>query len=121
MDNPVFDFAQLIVRIGLVMAKNDGAFDASERIFIQSFSTKLLDQNIIDNEMQEALLGLYGRQETIESVLADIKTFMAPFNDLEKSKIKQTIDGFLLELMNADGVIAPEEVEVYNKWKSLEL
>lgn len=111
-------YAELLIRIGALFAQCDGMVDAKEKQFIADFTSKLLQENIIDEEISEQLTSSAEQSISFYAIVKEMKDFLAPFNELERSKLIDTTNEFIQKLIAADNVIAPEEQSLYEKWSN---
>jgi hypothetical protein len=115
MDSAIV-LAELIVKIGLLFAKCDGVFDSKEDLFIDSFSKKLVEGQITNKDIEMHFQEIKKKDYSFEEIIEETKSFLSIFNDVEKKKVIDAITGFIKELIAADSVYAPEEIDLYNQW-----
>lgn len=114
--DPIIEFSELIVKIGVLFAKCDGVYDSREDDFIKSFSHKLIENQIINNDIEKRLEEIANEEYDFNEIASSTKTFLAQFNEVEVGKIMKTIKEFIEKLIAADSVYAPEEIDLYNRW-----
>lgn len=115
--NPILEFAELIIKTGVLFANCDGQFDEREEKFIQTFTNSLLQEQIIDSESQNHLVSMSKETYTFESVSEDTVRYLSSFNEVEKTRIKGVLKKFIEELIAADSEYASQEIELYERWK----
>ena len=114
--NPLLEFSELVVKIGSLFSKCDGVYDSKEDEFIKSFSGKLLENQIIDEDIKSNLEEIAHKDYTFEEIVDSTKDYLAQFNEVEVRKIKGVLKEFIEKLIAADSVYAPEEIDLYNRW-----
>lgn len=114
--NEVIAFSELVVRIGSLFSKCDGVYDSREDEFIKSFTKKLIENQIINGEIEMHLEKIAHEDCSFEEIVSSTNNYLAQFNDTEKRKIKGILKEFIEELIAADSVYAPEEIDLYNRW-----
>ena len=114
--NEVIVFSELVVKIGSLFSKCDGVYDPREDAFIKSFSKKLIENQIIDGEIEKHLEEITKEDYTFEVIVGCTKNYLAQFNEVEVKKIKGIIKEFIENLIAADSIYAPEEIDLYNRW-----
>lgn len=114
--DPIIEFSELIIKIGVLFAKCDGVYDSREDDFIKSFSHKLIENQIINNDIEKRLKEIANEEHDFDEIVSSTKTFLAQFNDVEVERILKTIKEFIEKLIAADSVYAPEEISLYNRW-----
>lgn len=114
--NPLLEFSELVVKIGSLFSKCDGVYDSKEDEFIKSFSEKLLENQIINEDIKSNLEIIAHKDYTFEEIVNSTKNYLVQFNEVEVRKIKGVLKEFIEKLIAADSVYAPEEIELYNRW-----
>ena len=114
--NPLLEFSELVVKIGSLFSKCDGVYDSREDEFIKSFSRKLIENQIINEEIEKHLETIAQEDFDFETIVNCTKNYLAQFNEVEKTKIKGVLKEFIEKLIAADSVYAPEEIDLYNRW-----
>ena len=114
--NTLLGFSELIVKIGVLFANCDGSYDSREDEFIKSFSQKLIENQIINNDFEKRLEEVSHEEHGFDEIVYSTKTFLSQFNEVEVTRIKNTIKEFIEKLITADSVYAPEEIDLYNRW-----
>lgn len=114
--NELIAFSELVVKIGTLFSKCDGVYDSREDEFIKSFSRKLMENQIINEEIEKHLEAIAQEDFDFESIVNSTKNYLAQFNEVEKTKIKGILKEFIEKLIAADSIYAPEEIELYNQW-----
>lgn len=114
--NPLLEFSELIIKIGVLFANCDGNYDSREDEFIKSFSQKLIENQIINEEIQIHLEEISKVNYSFEEIAKETKEFLSQFNEVEENRIKSVIKEFVEKLIAADSIYAPEEIDLYNRW-----
>lgn len=114
--NEVIAFSELVVKIGSLFSKCDGVYDSREDEFIKSFTNKLTENQIINEEIERQLEKIAHEEYSFEEIVSSTKNYLAQFNEVEESKIKNLLKEFIENLIAADSVYAPEEIDLYNRW-----
>lgn len=114
--NELIAFSELVVKIGALFSKCDGVYDSREDEFIKSFSQKLIENQIINEEIEKHLEAISHEDFDFEIIVNSTKNYLAQFNEVEKNKIKGILKEFIEKLIAADSVYAPEEIDLYNRW-----
>jgi len=114
--NELIAFSELVVKIGTLFSKCDGVYDSREDEFIKSFSKKLIENQIINEEIEKHLETIAQENYDFETIVNSTKAYLAQFNEVEKSKIKGILKEFIEKLIAADSKYAPEEIDLYNQW-----
>ena len=114
--NEVIEFSELVVKIGSLFSQCDGVYDSKEDEFIKSFSEKLLENQIINDDIKSNLEEIAHKDYTFEEIVISTKDYLAQFNEVEVHKIKGVLKEFIEKLIAADSIYAPEEIDLYNRW-----
>ena len=114
--DPLLEFSELIIKIGVLFANCDGNYDSHEDDFIKSFSQKLIENQIINNDIEKRLEVVATEEHGVDEIISSTRTFLSQFNEIEEVRIKNTIKEFIEKLIAADSVYAPEEIDLYNRW-----
>lgn len=114
--NEVIAFSELVVKIGSLFSRCDGVYDSREDEFIKSFTNKLMENQIINEEIEKQLEKIAHEEYSFEEIVSSTKNYLAQFNEVEESKIKNLLKEFIENLIAADSVYAPEEIDLYNRW-----
>ena len=114
--NEVIAFSELVVKIGSLFSKCDGVYDPREDKFIKSFSKKLIENQIINEEIKDHFEEVSKVNYSFEEITKETKEFLSRFNEVEKNRIKSVIKEFIEKLIVADSEYAPEEIDLYNRW-----
>lgn len=114
--NEVIAFSELVVKIGSLFSKCDGVYDSREDEFIKSFTNKLMENQIINEEIEKQLEKTAHEEYSFEEIVSYTKNYLAQFNEVEEEKIKNLLKEFIEKLIVADSVYAPEEIDLYNRW-----
>lgn len=114
--NEVISFSELVVKIGSLFSKCDGVYDSREDEFIRSFTNKLIENQIINEDIKQQMEKIAHEEHSYEEIVSCTKDYLAQFNEVEKSKIRNLLKEFIENLIAADSVYAPEEIDLYNRW-----
>ena len=112
----VIAFSELVVKIGSLFSKCDGVFDSREDEFVKAFTNKLMKDQIINEEIKKQIERIAHENYSYEEIVSCTKDYLAQFNEVEKGKIKNLLKEFIENLIAADSVYAPEEIDLYNRW-----
>ena len=114
--DPLLEFSELIIKIGVLFANCDGNYDSREDEFIKSFSMRLIENQIINESIKGHLEEISKDSYSFEEITMETKEFLSQFNEVEERRIKSVIKEFIEKLIAADSIYAPEEIDLYNRW-----
>lgn len=93
-----------------------GALDNSEKVTIQNFVEKMQQEYSADL-MEEDLTKIINTKPSFDTIINELSEYLMQFSITEKYLILAGIDSFIEEVIKADGIVQPSEVELYNVWK----
>ena len=108
---------ELLIKIGLFFANCDGNYDPREKKFIHNFLRNLeLNHILVPGDYdKEALEDV--APGNIDSVIADMKSFVNKLHEEEKELFMDLIDDYIQGIIKADNIIDSHETYYYNMWK----
>ena len=107
---------KLMAKAGLFFARADGQYDVREKSFIANFIDKLSAVGPAD-EVEALLAGALDKQYSLDEVIADTKDLLDDFNPTERGAILLMIDGFIEQVISADGKKTSDEIENFTAWQ----
>lgn len=108
---------RLLAKAGLFFASADGKYDVREKNFIENFISRLADTGGDKEEARALVAGYLDRRFTLDEVIADTKDLLESFNEAEKGVITLMLDGFLEEVIEADGRTEKVEADNLDAWQ----
>ena len=111
------DFQILIARTGVFFANCDGEYDKLEDKFISEFILRMIDRGVEVKDSLKELIDIKSEKCSIDDVINSTKEFLAQVNEDEKPQVVDMLKGFIEKLINVDGVLHPNEVKYFDKWK----
>lgn len=108
---------RLVAETGTFFGKCDGCFDESERSFVDNYIKRLQTQQTIPEDKVRDIKASVREDLTIEEVISQTKTFTVGLPEEEQMPFKRTMSYFIYKLIRADGVLHPNEIDAYEKWK----
>lgn len=110
---------ELVIKTGCVFANCDGSFDKREEQFVKDFISTLVDERLIVPSLSAKLNSMTEQQYSFEDVISETNTLLNSMTEPDRKHIKALFVDFIEKLIKADDVIAPQETELFNRWKSL--
>lgn len=108
----------LIVRTILFFSKCDNDYDDREKLFVERYIKSLERNNCLEQSTKQLLANADNEQFTIQEIVAQTKDFLSKIDPKEVPSAIEELEKFIDLIINADGVLAKEEVENFNIWKS---
>ena len=112
------DFQILIARTRVFFANCDGEYDKLEDKFISEFILRMIDRGVEVKDSLKELIDIKSEKCSIDDVINSTKAFLNQVNEDEKPRIVDIIKDFIEKLINADGVVHPNEVKYFEQWKA---
>lgn len=116
--NIVKEIQIVIARTGVFFANCDGEYDKLEEKFISEFVLQMIKDGIEIEDSLKELIDIKSEKITIDDVINSTKAFLGQINEVEKSQIVGMLKDFIEKVINADGVVHPNEENYFNQWKS---
>lgn len=110
-------FIEIIIKTSHLFANCDGKYSENEDNFIKGYINTLCTNHVLDSYSKENYLGI--SSSNIDDLVSEIKAFLSPFNEIEQTKIKETLITFAENVIQADGFIDESEQELYDKFIKL--
>lgn len=116
--NLVKEFQILIARTGVFFANCDGEYDKLEDKFISEFILGMMDRGIEVKDSLKELIDIKSEKCSIDDVINSTKEFLNEVNEDERPQVVDMLKDFIEKLINADGVIHPNEAKYFEQWKA---
>jgi hypothetical protein len=108
---------RLMTKTGLFFANADGCYCQKEEQYISNFLNSMAQIGDLDAHLQEEVNGMLGRKYSLDEILTDTRALVEGFTNDERAAILNAINGFIGELIRADGHVHPLEEANYKLWK----
>lgn len=115
----LISYIELVIKTGCVFANCDGTFDEREEQFVKDFVSTLVDERLIVPSLSEKLNSMTKQQYSFEEIVNETNSLLNAMNEKDKKHIRDLFIDFIENLIKADDVVAPQETELFDKWKSL--
>ena len=112
------DFQILVARTGVFFANCDGNYDKLEGKFISEFILQMIKDGIEIEDSLKELIDIKSEKCTIDDVINSTKEFLSSLTEEESSKTVELMSDFIEKVINADGVVHPNEVKYFEQWKA---
>ena len=107
----------LVARTGVFFANCDGEYDKLEDKFISEFVLQMIKDGIEIEDSLKELIDIKNEKCTIDDVINSTKELLNQVNADERQQVVDMLKGFIEKLINVDGVLHPNEVKYFDKWK----
>ena len=108
----------LVARTGVFFANCDGEYDKLEDKFISGFVLQMIKDGIQIEDSLKELIDIKSEKCTIDDVINSTKELLHQVNGEERTQIVDMLKDFIEKVINADGVVHPNEEKYFNQWKS---
>lgn len=108
----------LVARTGVFFANCDGEYDKLEDKFISEFVLQMIKDGIEIEDSLKELIDIKSEKCTIDDVINSTKELLHQVNGEERTQIVDMLKDFIEKVINADGVVHPNEEKYFNQWKS---
>ena len=108
----------LVARTGVFFANCDGEYDKLEDKFISEFVLQMIKDGIEIEDSLKELIDIKSEKCTIDDVINSTKELLYQVNGEERTQIVDMLKDFIEKIINADGVVHPNEEKYFNQWKS---
>ena len=107
----------LVARTGVFFANCDGEYDKLEDKFISEFILQMIKDGIEIEDSLKELIDIKSEKSSIDDVINFTKEFLSQVNEDERHQVVDMLKDFIEHVINADGVIHPNEEKYFNQWK----
>ena len=107
----------LVARTGVFFANCDGEYDKLEDKFISEFILQMIKDGIEIEDSLKELIDIKSEKSSIDDVINFTKEFLSQVNEDERHQVIDMLKDFIEHVINADGVIHPNEEKYFNQWK----
>lgn len=108
----------LVARTGVFFASCDGEYDKLEDKFISEFILQMIKDGIEIEDSLKELIDIKSEKCSIDDVINSTKELLNQVNADERPQIVDMLKDFIEKVINADGVVHPNEEKYFNQWKS---
>ncbi len=108
---------KLLAKVGLFFAKADGKYTDKEENFIAKFIDRLAGDGDDRKEAEALLEGYLDKTFTLDEIIADTKDLLSGFNETEQGVITLMLNGFIDQVIEADGKESAAELKNYEAWQ----
>ncbi|MBR6962553.1 MAG: AAA family ATPase [Prevotella sp.] len=108
----------LVSEMGSFFGKCDGAYDDSEKVFVDNYLNTLAKKHAVPQNDLIIIKQLVNENETIDDLIYKTNSFADSLNAEEQLPLKRTLSYFIYHLIRADGVLHPNEIKYYKEWKN---
>ena len=108
----------LVARTGVFFANCDGEYDKLEDKFISEFILQMIKDGIEIEDSLKELIDIKSEKCTIDDVINSTKELLHQVNGEERTQIVDMLKDFIEKVINADGVVHPNEEKYFNQWKA---
>ncbi len=107
----------LLAELGAFFSKCDGDYDERESDFILRFLSSLQANDAVDETLRQSLEEMVGQEFSIEQILSDTRSFIKVLDKDEVAECMSAIEGFIEQLIHADGAVHPQEERYFDEWR----
>ena len=108
----------LIAKTGVFFANCDGEYDKLEDKFISEFILAMIKDGIEIEDSLKELIDIKSEKYTIDDIINSTKEFFEVLSEDKKTIAIDILKDFIEKIINADGVVHPNEEKYFNQWKS---
>lgn len=110
--------ALLLAKYGYYFAKCDGSIDITEENCIAKILSKVNSESDLNINIEKCMSDIKNENVEFESLIYETKELLNGFNETEKQAIIAKFDEFIYAVIQADGIIHPNETKYYSIWKN---
>ena len=108
----------LIAKTGVFFANCDGEYDKLEDKFISEFILAMIKDGIEIEDSLKEVIDIKSEKYTIDDIINSTREFLKKLTEEEKTTTIDLMIDFIEKVINADGVVHPNEEKYFNQWKS---
>lgn len=108
----------LIAKTGVFFANCDGEYDKLEDKFISEFILAMFHDGIEMTDSLKEIIDIKNKKFTIDEIINCTKEFFEVLSEDKKTIAIDILKDFIVKIINADGVVHPNEEKYFNQWKS---
>ena len=112
------EFQLLVARTGVFFANCDGEYDKLEDKFISEFILQMIKDGIEVEDSLKELIDIKSEKCTIDDVINSTKELLNQVDGEERTQIVDMLKDFIEKVINADGVVHPNEEKYVEQWKA---
>ena len=116
--NRLNEIQLLVGKIGVFFANCDGEYDKLEDKFISEFILAMIKDGIEIEDSLKELIDIKSEKYTIDDIINSTREFLKKLTEEEKTTTIDLMIDFIEKVINADGVVHPNEEKYFNQWKS---
>ncbi|MBQ2397970.1 MAG: hypothetical protein II304_13205 [Bacteroidales bacterium] len=116
--NKLKEIQMLVARTGVFFANCDGEYDKLEDKFISEFILQMIKDGIEIEDSLKELIDIKSEKCSIDDIINSTKEFLNQVTEEEQTTTIDLMKDFIEKVINADGVIHPNEEKYFNQWKS---
>ncbi len=116
--NKLKEIQILVARTGVFFANCDGEYDKLEDKFISGFILQMIKDGIEIEDSLKELIDIKSEKCSIDDIINSTKEFLNQVTEEEQTTTIDLMKDFIEKVINADGVIHPNEEKYFNQWKS---
>ena len=116
MEQPKKQLIKLVMELGSFFANCDGKYDVRESEFIDRYVNEVSKQDISLDDLLQIKRSLYTSID-IDYLVDETKKMLDAVKGEEKKPLLKTLSYFINGVIEADGIIHPNETKYYMEWK----